>query len=303
MKLGIVVAYRVKEGDEQLLELHLSQIEKHTRVPYTIYGAANRLLPKFRDKMEQHPNLRLCDCPETSLEGGAEHAHWLEHSISIALEDNVTHIAVMHVDSFPVRSDWFEELAGKLTDSCVLAAVLRNKKTDFRPSTECLFFHRDFYVKYHPTFLLSDAELASAEYKQFAKEYKHSQDAGIGYGFKVYEARLNWHALTLTSQGESKFALGGIYGDLVFHMGGASWVLESRPLDKQSVLREYRFVPLLNLIKEIVKPIIPMSMKRRLVIPVQQTIYKPMLEHRRMRLFDDPDAYFEYLRTGKKHGQ
>jgi len=79
MKLGIVVVYLVKEEDEKLLDLHLTQIDKHTEMPYTIYGSVNRLLPKFRKKLEKHPKVKLCECPSMDLRSTREHTFYSSH--------------------------------------------------------------------------------------------------------------------------------------------------------------------------------------------------------------------------------
>ncbi len=322
MRLGITVVYLVSERNEKLLDLHLGQIEKHTKAPYMIYASVNRLLPEFRRKLEQHPRVKICECPTTDLRSSQEHAFYLDHLIGIALEDGVSHISVLHVDSFPIRSGWAQELADRLSESCVLAAIMRDEVFDQKPLTACLFFHRDFYLKYRPTFLLSDKELSSPAYKQYRRKFNHLPDSGVGYGFKLYTEGLSWYPLRKSSKGHSVF--GGIYGDLIFHLGGAAWfdlyryrtfykdetsanaLRKSAPLAvrcyftlRQRILavtpKQVRcFLALLRNVDKIIC--------RGTINEMRREIY----ERERMQLLDDPEAYLSYLRTGKQsatHGE
>ena len=77
MKLGIVVIYLARKEDEKLLDIHLSQIERYTDVPYTIYAAANRLIPDLRTKLESQPHLKIGNCRSTDLRGMKEHSFYL----------------------------------------------------------------------------------------------------------------------------------------------------------------------------------------------------------------------------------
>ena len=221
MKVGIVVVYLVSEENEKLLDLHLSQIEKHTQIPFSIYGSVNRLISKFRKKLERHPKVRICKCPTTGLRDLEEHSFYLDHLVRYAVEDGASHVVILHVDSFPIRSDWIELLAEKLSDPCVLVAI-QESKYSILPSTACMMFHRDFYLKYRPTFLPSREDRALPEFTSFMKEFDQAVHSGTGYTFKAYLNGLSWHHMLRSNKGEDHHIIGSVYDDLVFHLGAAT---------------------------------------------------------------------------------
>jgi hypothetical protein len=213
MKLGILAVYMVREENEKLLELHLSRIEQHTAVPYTIYGSANRLLPKYRQTLKQHPRVRLYRLPATDLRGSEEHSYYLEHLVKLAIEDGASHIVTLHVDSFPIRDGWARALVGKLSESCVFSTIAGI-------NTACLLFHRDFFLKYRPTFLLSEEVQESAEYRKYFQAVTPILHSGIGYGFRAFQEGLSWHSMRKSSRHE-ELDCPAIYDDLVIHLRGA----------------------------------------------------------------------------------
>lgn len=309
MKLGIVVVYLVAEEDERLLDLHLYQIEKCTQVPYEIYASCERLSPELQEKLEQHPKVRICECPKTSLRLGEEHSFYQEHLVKIAIENGSTHIAALHVDSFPVRSGWAREMAGKLSESCVLAAVMREENGDLKPHSTCLLFHRDFYLKYHPTFELSKAEVSSQKYKQYLHEFKHVADSGVGYGFKVYSEGFSWYSLLRSNKNEEHHLFGVIYGDLIFHLGAASQkyklsradVLHINASKAKSPLNFLLFIGSIlfpSRVKEIALSILP----KWFMGPYAHAavVNEDFYESARKQLLENPDSYLNYLRTGPR---
>ncbi len=306
MKLGIVVVYLVSERNEPLLDLHLSQIEKNTAVPYTIYASTNRLLPQFRAKLERHPKVKICDCVPTDLRSGAEHAFYLDQLVRFAVDDGATHVVSLHVDSFPIRTDWVEELAGKLSDDCVLAAMKRGKhygQNDCKPLAACMFFSSDFYLKYQPTFLLSESDQACPEYQRYRREWEHTFETGVGYGFKIFTAGLSWYPLLKSNKVDDYPEYGNIYGDLIFHLGEAAWRPyfhgESVP-NRGNWRNNFEFVSFLRNAKEKIKPMLPIWSKKFFATPVEKMIVAPAHEYIRQQLLDNPKAYLNYLRTGKR---
>ena len=303
MKLGIVAVYLFGEQNEGILDLHLSQIEKHTQVPYSIYGSVNRLLPKYRQRLERENRVQVCECPATELRDGEEHAYYLDHLVKLAVEDGASHIVTLHLDSFPIRSCWAMELAGRLSKSCVLATI-------DRIDTACLFFHRDFYLRYHPTFRLSVEECASSGFAAYIREWDPVQHTGIGYGYKAYSEGLSWSYLRLTQQDGNSRRFGRAYDDMIFHLKGATIVGE-RPSASTGILRKRGYTQLVDKVYGMVEPVMPVRMKRllgrSLRTPIEHLVHRPragsrrpQLEQARNELLEDPESFLVQLRKDKR---
>jgi hypothetical protein len=224
MKLGIVVVYLLKKNAGPLLQLHLDRIARHTSVPYTIYGAPLRLKPRFRQVLEEDPHVRLVDVPVIDEPRvSREHAYYLDALVRAAMDDGVTHVCVLHVDSFPVRDGWAEDLASHVSDSCIGAAVFRAENGDrVLPMPAGFLFSRQFQEQVQPRFFASREVAKSAEYRQFMQEFDAEVDSGIGYAYEIYRRGLNWHRLLRSNRHNDHYLMAGVYGDTFFHLGAAA---------------------------------------------------------------------------------
>jgi hypothetical protein len=255
--------------------------------------------------MEHHPKVKICECPTVHLPASEDHAYYLEHLIQMAIEDGSTHIASLHMDSFPIRSDWAETLAGKLSESCVFAAPY------YGAYTACLFFRPDFYLKYRPRFVLSEEERLSDKYKLFCKEFEHIPHGGIGYLFKAYLEGLSWYPLAESNKGSARYGyFCSIYEDLVFHLGAVWTYSEYEPHKNISLIRVrkwawkhfwFSFFRMLWKALRGKRYIIPRHLItwgwKRLGFPM---FYIPIVWHERSQLLEDPGSYLNFLRTGRR---
>jgi hypothetical protein len=258
--------------------------------------------------MEQHPRVKICECPTVDLPASEDHAYYLEHLIQMAIEDGSTHMASFHMDSFPIRSDWAETLAGKLSESCVFATA------SYGAYTACLFFQPDFYLKYRPAFLLSEDERSSAKYKLFRREVEHIPHAGVGYLFKAYSEGLSWYPLAESNKGKARYGyLCSIYDDLVFHLGAVWTYSEFEAQGDISLIRVrkwawkhfwfsfFRMLWKALLGKRFIVPRRLMAWGwKRLGFPM---FFRPIVCNERRRLLENPESYLNYLRTGRRENK
>ena len=309
MKLGILVVYLVAEEDERMLELHLAQIEKTTSVPFRIYAAANRLLPQFRARIQNLPFVSICQIPTTALRGSHEHAYYLDRLAEVAAADGASHLCTFHVDSFPVRQGWAEQLAGNLRGNCVLAGAQRDQTHDSKPTTEFMLFTREFYLQHRPAFLLTEMELASIEYQKYRASCPHYYaDSGVGYGFKIWSQSLSWLPLQRVDRDKQRdreyYVTGAVYENLVFHLGGA--VLDRNLRRDLSSYQARAIMTLLNIVRSLGRVLVPSRLWHRVsrIPAIQRMAEARWAKPRRVRTFlqtrdallTDPQALLDRLR-------
>lgn len=256
MKLGIVVVYYLKDSDLSLLQIHLSKIYEHTKSNFEIFAGDNGLQPAARNLLEKTPHLNIYNPPvkmQTNPKIGlstrvskftdylvqklniynppvkpqtspipplsAQISSFTDYLVQKAVEAGSSNIVIMHVDSFPVRDGWDLLLAERLNDKYVLSAILRKENYDtVLTFPACIFFTASFYLSYKPS-MFPDR---SQEYEEFLTKNNQLHDCGIGYSFALHKAGLCWHPLLRSNRVDEHPIVGGIYGDLIFHLGGGS---------------------------------------------------------------------------------
>jgi hypothetical protein len=220
----------------------------------------------------------------------------------MAAQDGATHIVTLHLDSFPIRTGWAQDLAGSLSDSCVFATI-------DRINTACLFFHRGFYLSYRPNLRPSVEERASPRYKQYVQEWDPLQHSGIGYGFKAYSEGLSWRYLKLSARLDEANVFGLVHGDLVFHLGGAT-VLGESPPPALGIMKGSSYSALLDKALHMMESVIPVRGRRFLGVHFksqfehfverpQAASRRSQLDRARQQLLEDVEAIGVELTEGK----
>jgi hypothetical protein len=298
--LGLVVAYAVPDEHERLLDLHLTRIGRHTTVPYLIHGSTNRAGFRCGRRLAACPKVRLHELPSTSLTGADEHSYYLEQLIPRAFAAGASHVAILHVDSFPIRDGWVEACVSHLSPACPFV-------TTDGVDTACLLFSRDFYEAHRPPLLLSAVRLESAAYKAFVRAtgvaIRHS---GTGFAFTAYERGLCWHALP-RSAGEPLGA--SVYANRLFHLKGAQSLARQLRHDPRVqptagvpwILRRTgrrRFEQILGEVRRLIPAPVRPIVRARLARPLERLIDGPRHAWHateRDQLLANPDAFIDAL--------
>lgn len=302
MKLAICCVYLLDDEDGPLLDLHLRQIKRLTSVPYVIYGSVDRLQPQFREVLGARSDAEVFDFGGTSERGGREHSHYMTLLTNQALEEGATHVAHLHVDSFPVRGRWAEDLVEMLEpgDAYVGATMTELGETT-RPRTFGTFVPREFYEQHGPIGTVMELDRSDPAYREYRAPFQVG-DTSDAYAYVVQKHGLRWHALPRSNAVDDHYAMGGVYGDTFFHLGAAARArkgftpkaVEGRETKGPSLVRRLarRFIP------SGLRDRIPNSV-RKVADPAHQKRSEEsgrVYEQIRERLLSDPDGYLAYLR-------
>ena len=299
MKLGIIVVYLVSDDNEKLLEIHLNKIKENTTSSFNIYAAVNMLQPQFIEKLKQYDFVKQIFCEKyidqnEEAREVKEHSHYLEQLIKIAIDDGMSHIAIMHPDSFPIKVGWEKYLANKLSKPYVLVSI-------FPIMSSCIFFHRRFYSQYKPSLLLNEKERSSPQWILCQQSIKDINivGCGIGYGYKTYLENLGWHRLEKTNKGEFSLYHGFVFDDVIFHLGTASKYID-RQMSGYGEFKFYRYF------RRSIAKILPNSIKRKIINVLPHNVLYPEVGNNinafiksKEKLINDPEGYLKMLRDGK----
>lgn len=302
VKLGIAVVYLLNPDQGRLIDIHFDFIKRNTTLNYRIYGVCNRLDNELK-KLLNRQELTICEIPTSTLRGSAENNYYLKALIENAISDGCTHVAILHVDSFPVRRGWAEHFVEKLDGIIPLVSAMISKESNYKPHTCFIMFTSDFYTKYKPELLLSEEDKSSWQYKDYCREYPHEQDSGSGFGFTLFKHGLGWIPLEMSNQNSDHYIMASIYGDTVFHLSGVS--REAKTFGKSLVSQ----VPeeknhVLSVPDKVLSSLLPQG----LLYNIKQKLSKYMFFKREHdenmniqnqiieKLFTDPIAYINWLR-------
>ncbi len=296
-KLGIVVVYLMNEDDENLLKIHLDFIKKYTPQDFTIYAAANRLHQHLKSILKSHDFVRICSIPDTNLRLAYENTYYLQHLIDIALEDNCTHIALFHPDSFPIKYNWFQTVIDNIGNSYAMAAIVTNLVTNNKPHSSFMLFEKEFYLKYSPKLIPDFTTLHTPIYREYIKEHSVLVETGIGYGFCLYHNKLNYYKLLHSNKNyiHPDFAL--IYDDLIFHIH-----YNAMPYKSTSNFYNFKGGEVFKFINNLIALIIPDKLFSSIKASIIKKIKKSediknrnIIEELKNRLYQNPENFINNL--------
>ncbi len=298
-RLGIVVVYALKHDDDvRLLELHLERVARHTHVPYTLFATMPRLSETARRLVLAAPNVVLCDIAPTERRSSREHGYYLDAMVPLALAAGVSHVCTLDVDSFPIDDGWVDALLQAAPPESGVVGILRAENGDVAlPHPSCIMAPRAFFERYEPSFWPEPE--STPEFERFVRATGQSADTGIRLASILWNERLAWGRLLRTNKVNPHYLLAGIYGDVVFHLGGITRGKVFRTdLAGSRVHKLSRPMEWLPVRGRAMK-----AAQRRLLRRVRGPAEAALAAHNRVaytelrgRLLDDPDGLFADLR-------
>jgi len=299
IKLGIIVVYWVDDDNEKLLDIHLNQLKENTSSSFTIYACINLLKPRFLDKLNEYNFIRPIICREyvglNDIKRGAkEHSYYLSQLINIAINDGVSHIAIFHPDSFPVRKNWNYKYLNLLTDNIELISI-------FPHMTGFMLFSVAVYKKYNPNLLPSNEEQISRNWRKFEKynKTKNLIESGMGFAYNIFSNGKKWLKLSDIFDTNSIQLYGEYFDNSIFHLGSAS-DYKNRARKNITINKKNKSIikGIVGISPNFIKKVLKNNFTERILFREISDNNTRFLNTRSF-LFDETKAFINLLKTGK----
>ena len=306
MKLGIAVVYLVRDDSEVLLRLHLDRIRRHTSVPYAIHGTALRLPRPFHHYLDAR-NIRLHQLSgPTEVLAHIEHSWFLTQLLQRALDDGCSHLATLHVDSFPIADHWAQQLAASLSPQVPVTAVMEPMEGDTmaRPNLAGMMALAEFWRESRPSLIPTPELEKTAEWRRFIERHQQGVvHSGVGLGYRLEQTGKTWAPILRTNSRRRHPVLAGVYGDKIFHLGAATrakhFFTNPVPVSETAAMRLRRGLAatvrriLPASIRRIFRPLRPLgNFYDERPLRTNERIYSEI----RRELFVDPDHFLDQTR-------
>lgn len=287
MTLGIAVVYLFDETYLPLFEMQIARLRRHTKAPFRIYAACNRLPDSMRAHVDRIPEVVPIQCRDVDPDarGREEHAACQRELTHRAFADGCDMVAMLHLDSFPITDDW---------DSAARAAFDRGARlVTVGPYcyTAGLFVTPDSFgmVTGLPSLIIDDTERASQSVQSFLTAHPDldAKDSGIGWLHALWADGAQWEEWRPAKPGAQ------VFGTHIFHLVAGTRLTKAdyRPF------RKGRGFGVLRRLGRMAKPFFPQEVVRRIryrltdqtgLVPSGEVVDKGA-ELR--ALLSDPDRY------------
>ncbi len=298
----LVVYYLAEPSDLPILREHLDRIERHTKSPFVVYAATERLLPGGHDLLAERHWVRTCELSPVAGRGSREHGAYLDQLARQAMADGCLRLVTLDVDSFPIDDRWLEiALAG--AEASGVAGIVRTENGDtVLPHPSWTVIERSFWEAVQPSFS-PDSDF-TPDFRRFLRTTGQAGDTGLGLAYALWSRGIEWHQLRRTNVRELHPVIAGIYADSVFHLAGvASGTLFRRDLAES---RPHR---LTRPIERVPVPSAMQGVKRSLLGRIRGGAEARIKERNRVAydlarewLLNDADGLIAYLRGDAEVG-
>lgn len=224
-RIGVLVVYYLDPKEEWVIKEHFRRFDACDDKQFMIYAAINRLAPGLHHYLHERDYIKIISLPVTTVRGSDEHIWYLDRLKSAALDDGCNFICTFDVDSWPIGDGFFSTIINLLEREGVeLIAIQREENGDtYLPHPSFTFASADFFKRYDVSFGSPKSISKQKNFKLFLEKTKQARDSGIGVGFELWINNISWIKLIRSNIINYHFLMGGVYGDLVFHVGGSSW--------------------------------------------------------------------------------